>query len=494
MFHNVPLTELALPELRFESIPFETNRTELDLVLHVYEARQGIRAVFEYRTGLFEAATIVRFAELLWLLLQSVLAHPGTSLSALMDFLAQHDRALRSAARAEQRASRLDRLQAAKRGRIRAGFWCRPYCFHCFHKLIVQGQTMNTTKSKPMLGTVRRRPIPLDRREFVRHGYLPGCGSLPLVIEAQVEGLSLSARAAGRRAELETLATRHGAVLLRGFAVSGVPDFEVCVDRVCGGALEYQFRASPRTEVGRHVYTATDYPADQVIFPHSEHSYSPVCPNYLVFYGERPAPKGGETPIGDSREITRLIDPAVKEQFRRLGILYVRNYGAGFGLPWPVVFQTSDPMSVERYCASAGIDWEWKSSNWLCTRQCGPAMIHHPRTKEEVWFNHATFFRVTTLPAPMQVALLAVFAEDDLPANTYYGDGTPIEQETLQHLRSIYRDSLHEFAWQTNDVLMLDTILTVHSRNPYQGSRRILVAMAQAFQPRDWAVDLGTSA
>lgn len=345
-----------------------------------------------------------------------------------------------------------------------------------------------------MLGTVRRHPISLDRAELVQHGYLPGCGSLPLVIEAQVEGLSLSAWAAGRRTELETLVTRHGAVLLRGFEVAGVSDFEVCVDRMCGGALEYQFRASPRTEVGHHVYTATDYPADQIIFPHNEHSYSPICPNYLIFYSERPAPNGGETPIGDNREITKRIDPDVKERFRRLGILYVRNYGAGFGLPWPVVFQTDDRMSVERYCASLGITWEWKSSNWLCTRQRGPAIIRHPRTKEEVWFNHATFFHVTTLPAPMKEALLAEFAEEDLPAHTYYGDGVPIEQETLQHLRSVYRDSLHEFAWQTNDVLLLDNILTVHGRNPYQGSRRILVAMAQAFQPRDWAVDAGASA
>ena len=58
VFHNVPLTELDLQDLRFETIPFEPPRTELDLVLHVYEDRQRLRAVFEYRTGLFEAASI----------------------------------------------------------------------------------------------------------------------------------------------------------------------------------------------------------------------------------------------------------------------------------------------------------------------------------------------------------------------------------------------------------------------------------------------------
>lgn len=350
---------------------------------------------------------------------------------------------------------------------------------------------MKAPLNAPPLGAARRRPVALPAGEPVSFGSLPDCGGFPLVIEAQVGGLALSAWAAGRRAELEELATRHGAVLLRGFAVAGASDFERCVEAIGGGALEYRFRASPRTEVGRHVYTATDYPADQVIFPHNEHSYSPVCPQYLIFYAETPAGEGGETPIGDNREITQRIDPAVKERFLRRGVLYVRNYGAGFGLPWQTVFQTSDRAEVERYCASLGIEFEWKSNGRLCTRQIGPAMIRHPRSGEDIWFNHATFFHVTTLPAPLRQALLAEFGEEDLPTQTYYGDGAPIEAETLEHLRGLYRQALRAFAWRTNDVLLVDNVLTVHGRNPYSGFRRILVAMAQTFQPKDLAVGAG---
>ncbi|HET6376648.1 MAG TPA: condensation domain-containing protein, partial [Methylocella sp.] len=64
VFHNVPLSELDLPGLDFEAIPFEAARTEHDLVLHVYESRQGLRAVFEYRASLFDAPAIARFAGL----------------------------------------------------------------------------------------------------------------------------------------------------------------------------------------------------------------------------------------------------------------------------------------------------------------------------------------------------------------------------------------------------------------------------------------------
>ena len=355
---------------------------------------------------------------------------------------------------------------------------------------------MNAGKNAPVLGSVRRRPVPRSGNDMVGEAMLPRCGSLPLLIVPKAEGLSLLAWAKGRRTQIEEQVTQHGAVLLRGFAVDSVAAFEKCVDELCGGALEYRFRASPRTEIGHHVYTATDYPAEQGIFPHNEHSYSPVCPIYLVFFGENPASEGGETPLGDNREVTRRINPAIRERFREKGILYVRNYeastsGVGFGLPWPIAFQTEDKPVVESYCAELGIEWEWKSHGRLCTRQVGPALIRHPRTGEEIWFNHGTFFHVTTLPPTLRDTLLAEFDEEDLPAQTFYGDGTPIEAEVLDHLRGIYRGVLVEFAWKKNDVLILDNVLTVHARNPYRGSRRILVAMAQAFKPGEFAANAG---
>ncbi|QBR71364.1 hypothetical protein CU048_08810 [Beijerinckiaceae bacterium] len=115
VFHNVPLTELDIPGLQFEVIPFDVPRTELDLVLHIYERPQGLRAIFEYREGLFDAATISRFAELFRLLLHRVLSEPGIGLNALVEFLAKSDRAFRGAVRAEQLRGQLDQLRSAKR-------------------------------------------------------------------------------------------------------------------------------------------------------------------------------------------------------------------------------------------------------------------------------------------------------------------------------------------------------------------------------------------
>lgn len=320
---------------------------------------------------------------------------------------------------------------------------------------------------------------------------LPGCDDLPLVITPQAREMSLVDWAAAHRQMIEDKVLQHGAVLFRKFDLNSIEEFEQCVIAISGGILEYRFRASPRTQVGPHVYTATDYPAEQTIFPHNEHSYSPICPLRLYFYCEQPAETGGETPLGDGRRITRAIDEGVRERFVRKKILYVRNYGFGFGLPWQTAFQTAHKSEVERYCRGAGIEVEWKPGDRLCTRQIGPAVVKHPRTGEAIWFNHATFFHITTLPQAISDVLLAELDEADLPQNTYYGDGSPIEPSVLEHLRGVYQQATMVFSWQRGDVLLLDNVLAVHARQPFTGSRRVLVAMAEAFRSLDLDIEGG---
>jgi hypothetical protein len=74
---------------------------------------------------------------------------------------------------------------------------------------------------------------------------------------------------------------------------------------------------------------------------------------------------------------------------------------------------------------------------------------------------------------------LTAFHEKDLPTNTYYGDGSPIEAAVLDVLRDIYRAEAVSFPWQEGDILMLDNMLAAHGRSPYSGPRKILVAMTE---------------
>lgn len=339
--------------------------------------------------------------------------------------------------------------------------------------------------SRPAPGAMRRKPVAVSSHALVTERPWDPARPLPLVVEPAASGIDLVAWAAHHRDELERKVLQHGALLFRGFGVESVERFEQVIAALSPGALEYMFRASPRTRVGGNIYTSTDYPADQSIFPHNEHSYSPRFPLRLFFYCHVEPQDRGATPIGATREVLAQIPAEIRERFRARKVLYVRNYGDGFGLPWQTVFQTSDRAEVEAYCASVGIAVEWKGGDRLRTRQVGPAIVRHPRTGEEVWFNHGTFFHVSTLPRAIRDSLAASFGPDDLPTNTFYGDGGAIEPDVLETLRAAYEASLVVVPWRRGDVLFVDNMLTIHGREPYSGPRTILTGMAEALLARD---------
>jgi hypothetical protein len=100
-----------------------------------------------------------------------------------------------------------------------------------------------------------------------------------------------------------------------------------------------------------------------------------------------------------------------------------------------------------------------------------------------LWFNHVTFFHVSTLEPKIRNSLLSSFKEEDLPTNTYYGDGSVIEPEVLEHLRQAYQKQMVSFTWEKGDVLMLDNMLAIHARTPFEPPRKILVGMAEPYTP-----------
>jgi alpha-ketoglutarate-dependent taurine dioxygenase len=323
-----------------------------------------------------------------------------------------------------------------------------------------------------------RKAIKLSSEQLVEVSCLQPGQTLPLLIRPTVGSVNLAVWAANNYDFLEEKLLAHGAILFRGFGMNSVEKFEQFAAAASLSVMEYKERSSPRTQVADKVYTSTDYPADQDIFPHNEHSYAETFPRKLFFNCLTPATSGGATPLADTRKVLRRIAPATRERFMEKRWMYVRNFGDGFGLRWETVFQTSDRKEVERYCHSRKMEFQWKAGNGLRTKQVRPAIARHPRTGEAVWFNHATFFHITTLAPALRDGLLAEFEEQDLPNNTYYGDGSPIEAAVLDELREAYLQEMVYFPWQKGDLVLLDNMLTAHARTSYTGPRQVLFAMS----------------
>ncbi|GAB3890692.1 hypothetical protein GCM10029964_062640 [Kibdelosporangium lantanae] len=174
------------------------------------------------------------------------------------------------------------------------------------------------------------------------------------------------------------------------------------------------------------------------------------------------------------------LDPAVRSRFESRGVAYLQSLHGGFGLgrSWQDTYQTDDRATVEEYLRAADARFSWTDGGDLRIRQIRPAVREHPVTGEQVWFNQAEQFHVSSLPDAEAQALLAlVESEAELPQSATFGDGSPITPDDLAHVREVARRNECAFRWQPGDVLAIDNMLVMHGRHAYTGLRRILVAM-----------------
>ena len=105
-----------------------------------------------------------------------------------------------------------------------------------------------------------------------------------------------------------------------------------------------------------------------------------------------------------------------------------------------------------------------------------PAFLSHPVTGEKIWFNQAIQHHCTYSKA------LPQFKGSDLPdekypCHTYYGDGSDIEPEVLQHVRAVSWSCAVGFRWKKGDLIALDNLNVQHGRMAFTGERKILVHM-----------------
>lgn len=301
----------------------------------------------------------------------------------------------------------------------------------------------------------------------------------PLILQVDQNGAKTLDWAAENREHIERLLQANGALLIRGLKFVGSQQFGSVLATLFGSELlEYVYRSTPRTELRGNVYTATEYHPDLHIPQHNENAYSNRWAMRLGFLCTLPSTTGGATPICGSAKVYEQIPDAIRERFERHGVLYVRNYSE-IDLHWKVVFQTDDRSAVEDFCRANHLEWEWLDGDRLKTRQVNQASAVHPVTGARVWFNQAHLFHVSSLEPEIRDQMLSVLPESDLPRNTYYGDGSPIEAETLQQIREIYARNMFSFEWQRNDLLLVDNMLFSHGREPYSGNRQVLVGMAR---------------
>lgn len=307
----------------------------------------------------------------------------------------------------------------------------------------------------------------------------------PLVLTPAAGGVDLAAWAAENRAFLVKSLYAHGALLFRGFALATADDFERAASAIVP-QLFGEYGDLPREGTSGRVYASTPYPADKSILFHNESSHLPRWPLKQFFFCVKASDTGGETPLLDCREVARVLDRKIFDKFAEKGLVYVRNFCEGIDVSWQDFFKTKDKAVVEKACKDDGMECEWVKGRQLRIKQRGRAVAKHPVTGDTVFFNQVQLHHPYCLDPATRKSLVALFKEEGLPRNVYYGDGSRIEDETMAELDKLYWRTAKAFPWKSGDIIMLDNMLVSHARKPFTGTRKIVVAMGEMMN----AVDL----
>ncbi|ERN42086.1 non-ribosomal peptide synthetase module [Rubidibacter lacunae KORDI 51-2] len=428
VLQNAPLPALEVPGLTLVPAEPDYHAAKFDLALFVRETAAGLTVTWNYKTDVFETATVDQLAQQYLDLLQALIANPDTPIETMTD-------------------------------RFSPG------------AISPQPKRKRFQKVKP-------KAVRVSATEVVRFSQHPiGIG----LYEPQVAAANLAAWATENRAALERQLQTSGALLFRGFDLPDARAFETVSGAICP-ELFGNYGDLPRTGVSGKVYGSTPYPEDRAILFHNESSHLQKWPMKIWFFCVQPSPVGGETPIVNCRQLYQTLRPETRDRFATKQLMYERNFVPGLDVDWRDFFKTDDRAEVERRCEAEGVEWTWLENGRLRTRQVRQAIARHPHTQDLVFFNQLQLHHFSYIDPNTQASIRSLLGEDCLPRQVYYGDGSEIEPEVLEEVDAAYQTCARQFTWQKGDLLMLDNMLMAHGRNPFQGPRKIVVALGEMIQ------------
>ncbi|WP_339413595.1 amino acid adenylation domain-containing protein [Pseudomonas sp. EA_35y_Pfl2_R5] len=437
VMQNTPQSDFAIPGLAIQLLPPAERSSKFDMALFLERDGGDLCADWVYASALFKAERIAALADAWVAVLEQAVAVPRGTVAAFTFTLPQSEPSGMAKPPAPNKLDKLKKLAPR-----------------------------TSTTPRPLIKTT---PLVADR-------------DFPLLIEPAVADLDPVGWARSSRDLIDTLLCRHAGLLFRGFALNSAQDFEAFAEAIHPG-LFGGYGDLPKKEGGRNIYRSTPYPEREMILFHNESSHLPRAPRKQWFFCEQPSPVGGATPIVDCRELYRRLPQSLADTFERKGLLYVRTFTKRLDVSWQEFFKTDDRAEVEAQCRASDTEFVWLANDELQTRTRCPAVIRHPLSGERSFFNQVQLHHVHCLEPEVREDLLGMVGLERMPRHVYFGDGSPIDDEVMALLGRLYEECAVRFDWQRGDVVMLDNLLAAHARDPYEGPRKIVVAMGDLHQP-----------
>lgn len=306
----------------------------------------------------------------------------------------------------------------------------------------------------------------------------------PPLLRAEVTG-GAAGWAAAHRDALRAVVAEHGCVLVRGLGLRDAAETGAVFSKLATGLMTEKEVFAPRRTYSDGVYSSTKWPPNQPMCMHHELSYTLEFPSLMMFACLSAPTDGGATAVADAPTVLDALPAELTERFEREGWLLTRSYNDEIGASVAEAFGTEDRAAVESYCRANEIAFEWQPDGGLRTRQRRSAVVRHPVTGRRCWFNQIAFLNEWTMAPEVREYLMDVYGADGLPFNTRFGNGDPIGEDVVELLNSVYEAHTAREPWQAGDLMFVDNIRTAHSREPFEGPREVLVALADPVRLTD---------
>jgi alpha-ketoglutarate-dependent taurine dioxygenase len=271
-----------------------------------------------------------------------------------------------------------------------------------------------------------------------------------------------------------------GAVLLRGFEVLSIDEFEAVARHLLGDLAAYKGGDAPRHAERGLVYNASGPDRTRAVRAHNELSYAPWHPRTLIFGCSVVAEEGGATTIFDGRRVYASLPAEVREAFTKRGVTYIQHLPHAADDPsgiksWPETFETDSREDVMEHCRASYTSAKWTPLGLLTTNRT-PGTVEVGPDNRHAWFNQAHIWRKDPSTVP-DVTDMDRW-ESWIGYGATFGDGSEIPSAYMQVVGDTLNACEVPVQWAAGDVLLVDNRAAMHGRRPYDGDRQVFVAFA----------------
>ncbi|WP_278256801.1 hypothetical protein [Nocardioides convexus] len=232
----------------------------------------------------------------------------------------------------------------------------------------------------------------------------------------------LRAHATAVRAEVRT----GGAVLLRGLPLRDATDLAAVRDALEIGAHVPREAFALREDHGDGIVSPIPWPEDLALCARQESVFSHHPPALVltacVAASRAQQPSAGcRHAAGARADSLRPWPSGCGPTAGPCGAPSTRASGSPGARP----SRSPTGTSLEALLEGEDIDHVWLPGGMLRTSRRLPAVIAHPATDEQCWFNDLVFLNAGSLDPRERDVLVRAFGAD-LPVDTSFGDGSPV--------------------------------------------------------------------